>query len=441
MKGTNPRKVASPLAGLEANTGQLRRAVAFGPGLVFFMTAIGPRDLVSNSVAGAAYGYGVIWTVALILILRFAALEASGRYILATGENLLAGYQRMGKWVSWLLLISAMLKRHFGAVFEIVLFGSTAHLLVPLATRHSTAIWSLVFWSLGLGLMYWGRYRMVERLSKPFILLLGGSVLATALLSRPDLGAIVRGVLVPVVPEEQASYSFALVFMALLGAGAPSLSNLNYAAFVHEKGWRDPSFLRSQRLELLLSVVGMFAVGVLIQVAAAETLRPHGKELSRIEDLVPLFSEHLGTAGHIVLGVGLLAAAFTTFIGACTGYSLVVSDVFHRAIRPSEEISHEMIEAGAGELPAFRGWILWFAITPLYVLFTDWRPVMLVLLASAMSVIVMPVTIVILLRLTSDRRIMGEHVNRWWTNVVLALATVGSVFLICRAAVDLWQGL
>ena len=64
-----------------------RGVFAFGPGLVFILGAVGPRDLVSNSIAGATYGYSLLWLLVVTLAVRFVILDATARYVMVTGQT------------------------------------------------------------------------------------------------------------------------------------------------------------------------------------------------------------------------------------------------------------------------------------------------------------------------------------------------------------------
>lgn len=83
-----------------------------GPGLVFFLAVTGPDAFLSNAAAGASYGYAMIWALALALLFRYTLVSASARYVLVTGESLLQGYGRIGKWLVWTALAATILVRH-----------------------------------------------------------------------------------------------------------------------------------------------------------------------------------------------------------------------------------------------------------------------------------------------------------------------------------------
>lgn len=409
-----------------------RRNWTFGPGLVFVLAAVGPQDLVSNAAAGSGFGYSLLWMLIVVVAARFVILETSARYVLVTGESLMAGYARRGRWVVWVFLVSIFIKRHLSGLYQILLIGAAVHLLIPLPTGHSAKIWSVVFWLLGFALMYWGRYRGVEKCSKPLIMVLGGALVVAAIFSKPDLGGVVRGLFIPSIPQGYGSYSYPLVLMALVGAGAGSLSNLKYSAFVRAKGWQRLEFLRFQRRDLLVSVAALFVMLALVQIAAAGTLASLGVELDRIEDLVPLFSASLGAAGGILMAIGLWASVFTTYVGANTGYSLLAVDILENQLgkRSDDEDRSKF----------YRLCLIWFCFSPVYVLFTDWEPVALVLVATALQTVVLPVVVLVLMWITNDRKLMGDHANGWLTNGALALITATALYLTIQNAREFLAG-
>jgi Mn2+/Fe2+ NRAMP family transporter len=289
--------------------------------------------------------------------------------------------------------------------------------------------------------MYFGRYPMVERSAKPLLWLLGGSLLVVAALSKPDLAATAKGLLWPTIPADQGLYSYTLLLAAVAGAGAGSVSNLKYAAFIYEKGWRQLSFLPMQRRDLAVSVTSLFAASVLIQVVAAATLKPQGVPVENPDQLAMMFGEALGYSGKLVFAVGLWAAAFTTFVGSNTGYSLMVSDIYHNALFPAAGKPGDGPSPSPGNLPAYRLSLIWFCVSPLYVLFTDWNPVWLALVAAALMMTLLPVVVLVLMRLTNDRKLLGSHANGPGRKIALTGIALTSGYLAYLNGVEFWTKL
>lgn len=76
-----------------------------GPGFLYAGAAVGVSHLVQSTKAGAQYGFALLGIVLLTNVLKYPFFEAGPRYASATGENLIQGYQRIGKWAVWLFTL------------------------------------------------------------------------------------------------------------------------------------------------------------------------------------------------------------------------------------------------------------------------------------------------------------------------------------------------
>jgi Mn2+/Fe2+ NRAMP family transporter len=368
-------------------------------------------------------------------VVRFVVVDATARYVMATGESLLGGFGHVSRWLVLLWFLAAFLKRHVSLLAKLAILGMAGHLVLPLPTAHSAAIWGLSSWVVGFAMIYWGRYRLVERCSKSLAVLMGACLAAAAILSKPDPVAMLAGALSPAWPVESGHYSPLLIFVAVLASATPPDGNLKYSAYVHEKGWRDISFLRTQRWDLLLSMSGMVVMLVAIQVAAAGALHTRGIVVDELEDLIPIFSEVLGPGGRIMLGVTLWTVVFTSYLGRSTAYGILFSDIYCRFGRRSTVIDRK--GEAAGKMPAYRWVVLYIFLSPLYVFLTDWTPVGIVLMKAAFNLVLLaPVTMTILW-LTGSKKIMGNHANTWSTNGVLILIVVTALYLTYQGGLEL----
>jgi len=415
-----------------------RLAAAFqslGPGWVFALAVIGPADMVANTTLGATHGYALIWALAVVLVFRYVWLSTSAKYVLVTGESLLDGYSRLGRWVAWAFLAVILVMRHLQNLYKIALLGSVAHLLAPLPVGSSERWWSLALTGAAFAMVFWGGYPVLESFCKRLAAVMGAMLVAAAALSRPDPAGILRGALIPTIPESAGLYSTVLLLTALIGAEAGSLTNLTYSYFMYEKGWRDLSYRRRQNWDLAFSVGAIFLMGMLLQITAAGTLHGAGARLDNAGDLVRIFSAKLGLAGRLIFGLGLWAALFSSLVGTTTGYAMMATDICRKHVplfrRPE---GHTQPKRGVQHDPIFRCLVALWLFSPLYVLFTGWTPVWLVLAVSSAVVVLIPFLSLALLRITSDRRLMGAHQNGWFTNVMLVLLAGVSLYLAGRSA-------
>ena len=404
---------------------------ALGPGIVFVLTVVGPGDLVSNVAAGASHGYALLWVLGVALTFRYVWLSTSARYVLVTGESLVAGFARYGRIPLWLTLGALVVIRHMSNLTKVLLLGGAVHLVLPLPllpAQRSIAVWSALLTFAGYLVMARGGYGWIERLCKALAVLLGALLIVAAIAVRPSVSGIARGFLVPTAPPDVGAYSTMLLLAALIGTESGSLTNVTYSYFVLEKGWRDMGARRQQRIDLVVGVLGLLLAGALLQIVAAGTLFGTGAEVRSVEDLSRLFSSRLGLVGRTVFALGLLAKVFAGFVGATTGYALIASDVCARLGVPRGHAP-----GGDGDRRTdrvFRFAIAFWSFSPLYVLFTTWTPVFLGLLASLALAVFIPLLAVGLLVLANDRQRLGAHVNGWWANTLIVALAVLSVYVI-----------
>lgn len=410
---------------------------SLGPGLVYVLAVLGAGDIVSNSTAGAGYRYSLIWVLGITMLFRFVWVNTSAKYVLVTGESLLTGYGRFGHWVPWVILISLVFIRHFGNQWLMLLMGSSAQLLLPLPTESGDIIWSFAFTLVGFSMMFWGGYPIIENFCRVLIAIMGGSLVVAAALSNPNPTEILRGAFVPVLPEAQGLYSSLMIIMALIGTEAGAVTNLTYAYFISEKGWKGVSFLKQQRFDLSVGVICMFLMAGLLQIAAGGTIQPLGIDIEDADDLVRIFSETQGMVGLVIFGLGLWGASFSTFIGASVGQALVFTDIC-RTFVPTMKQSSEEREPVSTKDPIYRWYLIFFSFSPLYILFVDVSAVWLTLVFTATTVVLIPVLAFPLLKITNDKNLMGRYTNSWFTNVVIILLIVVSIYLTYRNIMNWW---
>ncbi|MDQ2070243.1 NRAMP family divalent metal transporter [Natronospira bacteriovora] len=143
-----------------SRAGQYAFLKTLGPGLIMAGAAVGVSHLVQATRAGAEYGYLLIGLVLLTCLLKFPFLEFGPRYAAATGESLLDGYRRLGRWAITLYALIT-----FGTMF--VILASVTLVTAGLAARIfgpglSTTVWAaLVLAACGLILLL-GRFRGLD---------------------------------------------------------------------------------------------------------------------------------------------------------------------------------------------------------------------------------------------------------------------------------------
>ncbi|MEZ5293161.1 MAG: Nramp family divalent metal transporter [Vicinamibacterales bacterium] len=406
-----------------------------GPGLVFVFTVMGPSDLVSNTAAGAVHGPALLWVLAVAVFFRFVWLNLSARFVLASGDTLIAGLARYGRLPLVTALAAMLVFRLVSNAAKVLLAGNALQILAP--TSLGAAAWSLAFVAAGYAVITAGGYGVIERVCKVAIAVLGVTLAAAAVTSAPPLPAIARG-LVPSLPESRGLYDTALLVTALIGTEAGSLTNVSYTYFIWRKGWRDMSAAPRQRMDLLSSVGALLLVGALLQVTASGAFRG-ATDLRTVDDLGRLFSSRFGETGLLVFSAGLLAQVFLGFVGGTTGYALAGADIA-RLLRVGSSKAAPDAPSTARQSFVYHGLVLFWVVSPLYAIVTTWKPVTLALASSLVMASFIPLLAVGLLALTNDRTRMGPHAARPVENVAIVLLALVSLALLARTVWNLGAG-
>ncbi|MHC5034398.1 MAG: NRAMP family divalent metal transporter [Planctomycetota bacterium] len=139
-------------------------AKTLGPGIMYAGAAIGVSHLVQSTRAGAGYGFSLVWVVVLVHLVKYPFFEFGHRYTAATGDNLLVGYRRIGRWaLLTYLLVALALSVPSVAVLTVVTAGMASQMLnVDLASTS----WMLGLLALCAVVLASGGYPALDKLMK-----------------------------------------------------------------------------------------------------------------------------------------------------------------------------------------------------------------------------------------------------------------------------------
>ena len=146
-----------------------------GPGLLFAGAAIGVSHLVQSTRAGADFGFGLIWALVLVNLFKYPFFQYGPRYAIATGESLLDGYYKIGKFflIAYFFLNILTIFTIQTAV-TIVTAGLASSLF---GFTDNMVIWSLIITVSCYLVLLVGKYNLLDRMIKIIILILAISTI------------------------------------------------------------------------------------------------------------------------------------------------------------------------------------------------------------------------------------------------------------------------
>ena len=415
-----------PGAGDAPPTG-LARWKLVGPGIVVAATGVGAGDLVATLIAGARFGYALLWAAVIGCIVKIALAEATGRYHLATGSTILEGWRSLGCWTSWYFGIYIIL---WGFVYGGTAMSATA---LPLSALFPDV---LPFWAwgglsglLGAAFVLLNRYAIFEAAMKLFIGIMFVVVVGLAILVAPNLGDALGG-LVPRLPDGSVIYT-----LGLIGGVGGTITLAAYGYWVNAKGWHSPAWMGMMRFDNRVAyiVTGIFVAAMLI--VGAELL--HAAQISLaggdrgLLDLEAVLADRFGPRVATIFLVGFLATTFSSILGVWQGVSLLFAD-FVRNMRGTHAAGDRTdLEIS----PAFRFYVLWLTFPPM-ILLTLGQPFALIIAYGAFGAFFMPFLALTLIWLLNGRAVPREWRSGWLSNLLLALA---SILFVVLCAHQIWS--
>ncbi|SFH91048.1 Mn2+ and Fe2+ transporters of the NRAMP family [Nocardioides psychrotolerans] len=384
-------------------------------------TGVGAADLVATLVAGAKFGYTLLWVAVLGAVIKVVLVEGAGRYSLATGRTIFEGWRSLGRWTTWYFAPYIVI---WGLVYGATAMSSSALPLVALFPDLSLRWTAMAIGVVGLVLVWFGTYASFEKIMALLVGVMFVTVVGAALLATPNLGEIALG-LRPIFPDDSV-----VNVLAIAGGVGGTITLAAYGYWLREKGWSTPAFMRVMRIDNAVAyvVTGVFVVAMLVVGAelyysmgiAAETGDQALVQLSGILD------ERYGEVFGKVFLLGFFASSFSSLIGVWSGVSLMFADyVGNLRELPS---GHPDTRTGGR---FFRAYMLWLTFPPMLLLLLD-EPIGLILAYGTLGALFMPFLAITLLVLLNKRRegalphsdVPAEWRNGWISNGLLALCAV-----------------
>jgi Mn2+/Fe2+ NRAMP family transporter len=267
---------------------------AFGPGVLWAATAVGVSHLVQSTRAGADAGLGLAGVIVLALVLKYPFFEYGPRYAAATGETLVEGYGRIGRWALWTFLLitlsTAFMVELAVVMFTAFLFRAALGVALPLPLVAGLVVLACA------ALFRAGRFRGLDLTIKVIMALLAISTLFAAALTLPrvDLSTLALW------PPASAGVPFAFI-LALAGWMPSGVDSAVWSSAWTLAKNRDRGTTASVAHALLDFRIGYVATGVL-------------------------------ACSFLVLGAGVMFHTGTTFSNAGTQFSLQLVDLYAHSL-------------------------------------------------------------------------------------------------------------
>ncbi len=399
-------------------------AAVVGPGIITANVDNDAGGITTYSLAGANYGYRLLWTVIPVAIALFVVQEMCSRLGVVTGKGLADLIREEFGVRATVYLMIVLLVTNLGNTMAEFAGLATALEIVHVPRWVSVPVGAAFVW----WLVTWGTHRVVE---KAFLLASGFYVayVISGVMAKPDWLEVARYTF---TPSFEATLPFVLMMVGIVGTTIAPWMQFYQQAAVVEKGITTRN-LREARIDVGVGTLGAVVVVWFIVVACGATLHVAGVPIRNAADaahaLVPLAGRYAG----LLFGFGLFNASLfaAAILPLSTAYSVCEGIGWERGI------DHKLREA-----PQFYSiYTLLIALGAGTVMIPGLPLLKVLYLSQVANGVLLPAVLVFMLVLANRRDLLGEHVNSRTFNavawVLVASLIIMTLFLTIATALGL----
>jgi len=365
-----------------------------GPGIITANVDNDAGGITTYSVAGAHYGYTLLWMMPLVALALIVVQEMSARLGVITGKGLAdlireqLGVRPTTAIIAILLLanLANTVSEFAGIAASMEIFGVSKYLSVPVA---AVLVWVL---------MVKGNYKTVER-----VFLVASAIymayVISGIMARPAWDEVARAF---VTPSFQLDTGYVTIFITIIGTTIAPWMQFYQQSSIVDKGLR-PIDYALERLDVIVGSLFAVVVAAFIMIACASTLYANGVRVDSASDAALALRPLAGRYASTLFALGLLNASVFSAAILPLSTAYVVCEAFGW----EAGVDHSLRDAP----------IFFFVYTALIVLgaaviLLPIRSLVQAMMASqTLNGVLLPVILIVMLRLINNRRLMGRFVN------------------------------
>jgi NRAMP (natural resistance-associated macrophage protein)-like metal ion transporter len=372
-----------------------------GPGIITGSVDNDAGGITTYSVAGAVYGYNLLWTLIPAFIVLVVIQEMNARMGIVTGKGLADLIREYaGLKVTFFIFIGLLIAdigntttEFAGVAGSMDLFGVSKYISVPVV---GLLVWLLVVK---------GTYKIAERIFILFSISLLMYVVS-AIMGKPHWGEIGHAM---VHPDMEINTSSIAMVIGIIGTTIAPWMQFYMQSSVIEKGLKMRQY-KYTLVDIIVGCVATVVVAFFIIIACGSTLHINGVQIHEAKDAAMALKPLAGELASEVFAFGLFIASIfsATILPLATAFYICEAFGFEAGINKKWNEAREFYFLYTGILVLSAGIIL-IPNAPL-IKISIWSQVI--------NGMLLPVVLVCMILIVNNKKIMGKYVNNPVNNVI-----------------------
>ena len=388
-----------------------------GPGVLIAAAFIGPGTVTLCTIAGASYGYSLLWALLLSIIATIVLQEMALRIGLITNKGLaeVIRVSIKNKFINRLLILLILCSILIGnAAYEAGNITGASLGIIAIIGRETLNYIPLLIGFIAFIILYIGDYKVLERSLIFLVITMSVSFIITAIMTKPDLFSLLDGLFMPKINSESL-----LVVLGLIGTTVVPYNLFLHSSLVKEK-WNDISKLKTARIESFISIIIGGIVSMAIIITAASVSNDNVKSVMDLaKGLEPLY----GKFAIYFLGIGLFASGITSSITAPLAAAYVAKSCF----------------GWSGSLKSFNFRIVWFFVLLIGVIVSllKLNPIEVIKFAQFSNSLLLPIIAILLFWLINNKTIFKNSYSYKLQNILVIVIILITIILGAKGVISL----
>jgi Mn2+/Fe2+ NRAMP family transporter len=381
-----------------------------GPGIITANVDNDAGGITTYSVAGAHYGYTLLWMMPLVALALIVVQEMSARLGVVTGKGLADLIReslgvRITAVIIGLMLIANLantVSEFAGVAASMEIFGISKYISVPVV--------AVVVWVLIVKASY-GRVEKIFLIASAIYL----AYVISGIQAQPPWGEVLRA---SVTPSFRFDVGYVTIFVTIIGTTIAPWMQFYQQASIVDKGLKVQDYAY-ERVDVVVGSVFAVFVAAFITIACAATLFANGVTIETAKDAALALAPLAGKNASTLFALGLLNASVFSAAILPLSTAYVVCEAFGWEMGVSRSLR---------EAPAFFTIYTLLIVLGAAIILLPIKSLVEAMLASqTLNGVLLPVILIVMLRLINDKGLMGRFTNGRVFNV---LAWVMVVLLI-----------
>ena len=388
-----------------------------GPGVLIAAAFIGPGTVTLCTIAGASYGYSLLWALLLSIIATIVLQEMALRIGLITNKGLaeVIRVSIKNKFINRLLILLILCSILIGnAAYEAGNITGASLGIMAIIGSETLNYTPLLIGFIAFIILYIGNYKVLERSLIFLVITMSVSFMITAIMTKPDLFSLLDGLFMPKINSESL-----LVVLGLIGTTVVPYNLFLHSSLVKEK-WNDISKLKTARIESFISIIIGGIVSMAIIITAASVSNDNVKSVMDLaKGLEPLY----GKFAIYFLGIGLFASGITSSITAPLAAAYVAKSCF----------------GWSGSLKSFNFRIVWFFVLLIGVIVSllKLNPIEVIKFAQFSNSLLLPIIAILLFWLINNKTIFKNSYSYKLQNILVIVIILITIILGAKGVISL----